>query len=247
MVTPFAEGVILRGCAQAPTIGIEALTNLGAVLVLTPHPDDETLGCGGALAAAADRGVDITIACITDGAGSHPASFEYPHERLAELRLAELRKAVGALSSDCARVISLGLPDQGVTPERLSESRIYEQLLCLAREKHIRAIWTTWHRDPHVDHRAAACIAFEMTKDLPDIMLWEFPVWGRFLEEEDLPDDFYVFDSRPFLVRKRAAIQAYASQMTTLIKDDPLGFTMEPQVQAHFLEWPEIFIRGQAT
>ncbi len=31
--------------------------------------------------------------------------------------------------------------------------------------------------------------------------------------------------------------------MTKLIDDDPDGFVMDPDMQAHFIETPEIFIR----
>lgn len=38
------------------------------MLVLAPHPDDETLGCGGLLARAADQGLRPRVAFLTNGA-----------------------------------------------------------------------------------------------------------------------------------------------------------------------------------
>lgn len=42
----------------------------GKVLVVAPHPDDETLGCGGTLALLRKNGCKVKVIFITDGAGA---------------------------------------------------------------------------------------------------------------------------------------------------------------------------------
>jgi hypothetical protein len=42
-------------------------------LVIAPHPDDETLGCGGAIATWTTAGVQPDIVFLTDGAAGDPA------------------------------------------------------------------------------------------------------------------------------------------------------------------------------
>ena len=66
----------------------EALLDAPA-LVAAPHPDDETLGCGGLLLARHARGVPASVVFLTDGAGSHQGGSSGPG-------LAERRKAEGA-------------------------------------------------------------------------------------------------------------------------------------------------------
>jgi LmbE family N-acetylglucosaminyl deacetylase len=59
------------------------------LLCIFAHPDDECFAFGGALALAADRGVEITAVCLTDGqAGSYRGSATTPAE-LGQLRRAE--------------------------------------------------------------------------------------------------------------------------------------------------------------
>ena len=74
-MTPFAEGALLRAARGAPVVDVDALA-AGGVLVLAPHPDDETLGCGAALAAAVTAGYAVRVVAATDGDGSHPRSFQ---------------------------------------------------------------------------------------------------------------------------------------------------------------------------
>ena len=45
-------------------------------VVLSPHPDDESLGMGGLIALARRNHQDVSIVAVTDGAGSHPAVLD---------------------------------------------------------------------------------------------------------------------------------------------------------------------------
>lgn len=244
MVTPFAQGTLLKNAAQVPWATIKELTSGKAVMVLAPHPDDESLGCGAALAAAVDSGQDVTVVALTDGSGSHPRSRDYPAARLAALREAELKAAVTCLSSGKARVIFLRYPDQGVPETAHGRQEIVTRLMQIVESEHIGSIWTTWEGDPHPDHKAASDVARMLVSQCPDLHLWSFPVWGRFVTST--PNSWrgmVRFDTTTYRLRKAAAIAAHKSQMTHLITDDPDGFVMDRETQLHFLESPEYFLR----
>src|ERR1700723_1734136 len=66
-------------------------------LILAPHPDDESLGCGGLIAACCQRGRPPFVGILTDGAASHPGSMDYPPDRLRAPRAQEALQAVAAL------------------------------------------------------------------------------------------------------------------------------------------------------
>jgi len=52
-------------------------------LIVAPHQDDETLGCGGTIALKRRAGAEVCIVFLTDGSRSHPAM---EREKLARIR-----------------------------------------------------------------------------------------------------------------------------------------------------------------
>lgn len=87
----------LAALRASPLITIRELTGGTPFVVLSPHPDDETLGVGGLIAQARAIGQEVNVIVLTDGSGSHPRSKEYPRQRLIELRYSEVQRAGLAL------------------------------------------------------------------------------------------------------------------------------------------------------
>jgi LmbE family N-acetylglucosaminyl deacetylase len=69
-----ADGFPLSGLAFA---------HARKILVVAPHPDDETLGCGGLISLLAQNGSAFYIVFVTDGSASHRNSRAWPSARLA--------------------------------------------------------------------------------------------------------------------------------------------------------------------
>src|ERR1700744_3098512 len=88
-----------------PIGGLDDVIGGGTCLVLAPHPDDESLGCGGLIAACVAAGRMPLVAILTDGVGSHPNSRTYPPDRLREVRTQEVRQAVGFLGLPPDRIV----------------------------------------------------------------------------------------------------------------------------------------------
>src|SRR5579871_3737600 len=76
------------------------------LLIVSPHPDDETLGAGGLIATALSQRRSVVILSLTDGEAARP---EVPN--LAQLRQKELARAMQILSPQQPRIVRLGLPD----------------------------------------------------------------------------------------------------------------------------------------
>lgn len=113
-----------QGAKQLPVTSLDRIVGLRGIVVVAPHPDDETLGCGGLIALAHDAGRAIRIIVVSDGCGSHPNSRSHPPNRLRDLRECETRAAVAALGLDEAALAFLRLPDRHVPNEGETRSAL---------------------------------------------------------------------------------------------------------------------------
>lgn len=93
------------------------------IVVFSPHPDDETLGCGGLIARARRAGARVDVVFFTNGDAFRVAvQREYrllrvePDDfvRFAALRQEEARRAVGVLGVPPDHVHFLGYADRGL-------------------------------------------------------------------------------------------------------------------------------------
>jgi LmbE family N-acetylglucosaminyl deacetylase len=83
-------------------------------LVVAPHPDDETLGCGGTLIAHRQAGDRVLVLQVTDGRASRAGGLS--PDAMAARRRAEARKAMSRLQVELE---SLDLPEGAWQPSEL--------------------------------------------------------------------------------------------------------------------------------
>ncbi|GAA0593932.1 PIG-L family deacetylase [Craurococcus roseus] len=213
--------------AGLPFGTLDEITVGGTTLVLAPHPDDESLGCGGLIAEACARGRPPVVVVLTDGSMSHPSSRSHPAPRLRALRQTETQAAVSALGVEGGRLHFLGLPDGRAPCAGAAMEEAAARVAELAQLYQARAILTTWQHDPHADHVAAYVIGRSAAR-LAGTRLVSYPVWGWALPpRQRLPVDAVAgarLDIARHLPAKRRAIAAHASQHTGVIADDPNGF-----------------------
>jgi LmbE family N-acetylglucosaminyl deacetylase len=65
--------------------------------VVAAHPDDETLGLGGMIAALTAGGVHVEVVLVTDGGAAYPTLSRLQRGRLERIRRCELAKAASIL------------------------------------------------------------------------------------------------------------------------------------------------------
>lgn len=230
------------------------LGDAAPVLVLAPHPDDESLGCGALIAACAAERRPVHVVVISDGRFSHPNSRSHPAERLIALRADEARAAVAALGLDPRRDLSfLGLRDRSV-PQRGPAFMAACDAIRRASPAAPRMVLGPWRHDPHGDHAATATIARMLVAGWPGARLLSYVVWGWAFAEpvpgfalgaEPSPIGTprgWRFAAGPWLTAKRNAIGAHRSQTTALIDDDPDGFRLTPEALAPHLQATEIYL-----
>ncbi len=88
-----------------------SISDLGVVLGVWAHPDDEAFLSAGLMAAARDAGRDVTVVTATLGELGTANPAEWPPERLAIRRRSELRRSMDILGVADHR--TLGHPDGG--------------------------------------------------------------------------------------------------------------------------------------
>lgn len=233
---------IVTRARSAPAIALEELTGAGDVVVLAPHPDDESLAMGGAIAAAAEAGHQVHVVVVTDGSRSHPNSTSHPPNVLSALRWAEVNAAVSILTSLKSRPVWLGYPDMAAPDSPSEFEAIATRLGDVLHGS--SAVWTTWDGDPHPDHQRTWRLGMYLAERHSRLKLFACPVWGRVQRpmREVRPGGMRRFPTRAYRSIKARAVAAHASQMTGLIHDDPSGFRMPAELALHFIETDEIFI-----
>ncbi len=219
-----------RAWRELPEGSLDDIIGGGTCLILAPHPDDESLGCGGLIAACVAAGRPPLVVILTDGAGSHPNSKSFPPARLRACRAQEVRDAVGILGLGEDRLVCLNQPDAAAPIDGPGFEAVMATLLALTgKEPRCSAIVAPWRYDPHCDHEAAALLGVAVASGA-GIKHIAYPVWGWTLAADAaIPETViggFRLDIGRFLVAKRDAIQAHRSQYGDLITDDPEGFRL---------------------
>jgi LmbE family N-acetylglucosaminyl deacetylase len=229
---------------QLPQGDLNEIIGTGTCLILAPHPDDESLGCGGLIAACVAAGRAPLVVILTDGAGSHPGSQAYPAERLRAVRARETQTATAILGLPADQLVFLNQPDSVVPFRGRGFAAIVETVLAHVQPG-CTAILAPWRHDPHCDHEAASLIAATVAEQA-GIAHVAYPVWSWTLPPNvpipDPPSDGWRLWIEPFLAAKRQAIQAHESQYGDLITDDPNGFRLPETLLAAFSGPFETFI-----
>jgi LmbE family N-acetylglucosaminyl deacetylase len=175
------------------------------ILVIAPHPDDETLGAGGFIAAQRARGIDVSVVAVTDGENAYPDC-----EGLGQRRRIEQEDALARLNVPIKNIIRLELPDSAVCSQA---NELEGRLSALVSENtHVIA---PWRGDFHPDHQACGRAAEQVTRD-KGATLTSYFFWTWHFGEVDLLKDLNLraFSLRDqWLVAKGEALQQHRSQL----------------------------------
>lgn len=226
-----------------PFLDLKTLVNQN-ILIVAPHPDDETLGCGGAIALLRRLNVSVAVVVVSDGTKSHPNSKTHPPLALKRLREQESLSALKILGVDPEAVTFLAMPDGAVSVSGESEAidAIARYLISLSPS----VIFLPWRKDPHPDHRASWQLFEAVINHLTNPpRLIEYPIWDWDTEQrQDFSESVTAWrlDISSVLALKRQAIAQYRSQISDLINDDPQGFRLTSEMLQNFTQPWEIYL-----
>jgi N-acetylglucosamine malate deacetylase 1 len=177
------------------------------VLVLAPHPDDETFGCGGTIRMLTEGGVQVDVAFLTRGeqgveGGSSADASEM--RQTAELRSREAQAACQVLG--VRSVFFLNGKDTRLREQPQLAHAIAEMLKVGGYQR----VFCPWPQDGHDDHKAT----FELLRQAIgscscNPTFWLYEVW------KPLPANTFVPIDRT-MPSKQEAIDKYESQLSQL-------------------------------
>ncbi len=190
------------------------------LLIIAPHPDDESIAAGGVLQVAKAAGAAVRVLVLTDG-DNNPWPQRWIEKRWridaaararwGARRRVEAEAALRLLGIDLGDVHFLALPDMGVTDLLMrDDAAVVSVLRAQAESFKPTMLVTPAPSDRHPDHSAAFLLATRACAQAnADVRVLAFAVHGDAVEDADVavvltPDQQRV---------KYEAIRAHASQM----------------------------------
>lgn len=226
--TGTGESRWLEFLGGAPLLQLDARS----LVVVSPHPDDETLGAGGLMRAAVLLGLPVTVVSVTDGEKARPSESD-----LSARRRAELGRALALLgtSANPIRNLRARIPD-GAVAERERELQDLLASVCTSED----LLVAPFERDGHSDHEATARACISVARQL-QARLISYPIWAwHQASPQSLADRSWVrFDLDANLRRCKArAVECFHSQLQA----HPDGPIVPPHVRQYFTRSFEAFV-----
>ena len=199
-----------------------------SVLVVFPHPDDETISCGGTLNRFSRAGSVVTVLLLTRGERGNSRGTLDP--TLGELRNAEALRATDILGA--GSLVHDDFGDGRLNERRAAvRRRIADQITAVKPD--LLITYDLAGLDGHADHLACAEVVTELrSAQFPDISLWYvaqprrlvrlLQIAGQLVERADVDRRRSVPTKRVFigagLLPKIRAWYAYRSQRGFIAK-----------------------------
>jgi LmbE family N-acetylglucosaminyl deacetylase len=257
---------LYKAVMQRTITPIEPQALKRSAIVFSPHPDDETLGCGGTIIRKKNAGADVKVVFMTDGRRSH-------RHLLAEGDLKRIRAGEAVAANRCLGLAESDLFflefEDGRLEERCDDAIVKVSEVLMRQQPY--EIFIPYYKETPLDHLATNKIvlaALQLERNRPAI--YEYPIWFwrhwpwtsvplgsrwaifRFMKDTALANISLLSDFRSsiyigdVLEGKRMALTAYKSQMTKLIPDSrwlTLGDVANGEFLNCFLQEYEIFHR----
>lgn len=169
--------------------------NCKKVLIVAPHPDDETLGCGATAQLLCKNGCQVSVVLLTDGRDRGLA------KDISQLRLNEFNNAIRLLG--CRKANFLGLPDGRLN---IYMSNAIIELTGILESERPDIIFLPYALDFNSDHKYANLILARSLDNINDVYIAMYEIWTPIIYP-----NCYVDVTKEYDV-KLSAINCYVSQ-----------------------------------
>lgn len=158
------------------------------VLILAPHPDDETLGCGGTIALYTARDVEVYLLIISDGKGISLESIDEDID-IVSIRRQESIDAASILG--IKHVLFLDFPSQQLESYK---NKIKERIEDVIKKFKPDILFAPSPLDFHQDHITIAHIALWLKKIFIPLRIAFYEIYNtiRFNSLVDITDVMHI-------------------------------------------------------
>jgi len=184
-------------------------------IVFAPHPDDETLGCGGTIRLLVQSKKEVKVVFLTSGNMADPAhrlsEVAAGNNNITEYALLREKEAVKAMSVlGVSDYEFLRFPDRELSGHYQS---VFEELLRIMKQYQPDTIYSPSMLELHPDHRTTAALSFDLQRNMREdaggpekvrVVLYEVTIPIRPNTLIDITSSYR---------HKRRAIKKYKSQL----------------------------------
>lgn len=175
----------------------------GSVLVLAPHQDDETFGCGGAILLHRAQSDSVAVQFVTNGDKGDPDGH-YPKEGYVALREREAREAAAVLG--VTDVAFMGLPDGHGAARPDLQAGLERSVADLVAARRPSTVYYPWIGEAHPDHFALARAVESVASRTEGILFLGYELWSACVPTA-------ILDVSSVVPKKLEAARVYASQL----------------------------------
>lgn len=217
------------------------------IIVFAPHPDDETLGCGGTMMRKMREKVNVYVVVMTDGRHSHDHTLGIVNpspEEIRNTRRNESQKAIKILGVPLSNTWMLDFEDSKLKEH--SETAT-DNVTNILSEVEPSEVFVTCRDDKKKDHESSFSIIRESIKRAHiSPVIYEYPIWSR-TEEMKLRahENMFVQDITQQRATKKAALKSYRSQTSIFSSTQ-----REPILQKSFIDLfleSELFFKNRSA
>jgi LmbE family N-acetylglucosaminyl deacetylase len=187
------------------------------IIVFAPHPDDETLACGGTIALNEKRGNQVYVVFMTDGRNSHSHTFgimENPSPAdMKRIRRKEAKAVMRKLGVDENNIFFLNYED-GTLGENIDTA--VKKLKILIQKIKPASVYCPSLKDHHKDHKATNSIVEKAIQPLSiQIKMFQYIIWKSGVISRK-QSHLLSTDISKVLTQKKLALEQYKSQTTII-------------------------------
>jgi len=208
------------------------------ILVLSPHPDDETLGCGGTIAKYSAAKERVIVVVFSSGEQSHPLHKEHLITKTRKAEAEEAHKILGVTES-----VFLMLQDTNLRDE-IVQKEVIPQLGKLIKKEKPSKIFIPAIDDLLPDHRAVAHALLQVyTQYELDCDVYTYSIWNP-LSIIKRSQPRLVVNTTEYQKQKIEAIKTYKSQWVAMYQVAPIALLknfFSGMRYGH--RWCEVFIQ----